>query len=170
MGAPLAWAGLSRIVMVVAVSFRKASDPSYSSIVGAGERERVWISSHVSPCWLSKYDIGEKCVTIKQKRSTWNIGRHVECGRRAEPFGGGCAYRELVRDTWVELWEQVVRGVGGQDRESRPLERHRGVEWTHATVADLRRGRETESQCVHFPTELSDSLAPPTITAPNASA
>lgn len=37
-GAPLAWAGLSRTVMVVAVSLRKASDPSYSSIVGAEER------------------------------------------------------------------------------------------------------------------------------------
>lgn len=49
MGAPLAWAGLSRTVMVVAVSFRKASDPSYSSIVGAEERERVCISVHVSP-------------------------------------------------------------------------------------------------------------------------
>lgn len=44
-GAPLAWAGLSRTVMVVAVSFRKASDPSYSSIVGAVER--VFISAHV---------------------------------------------------------------------------------------------------------------------------
>lgn len=38
MGAPLAWAGLSKTVMVVAVSFRKASDPSYSSIVGAAEQ------------------------------------------------------------------------------------------------------------------------------------
>lgn len=38
MGAPLACAGLRSTVMVVAVSFRKASEPSYSSIVGAEER------------------------------------------------------------------------------------------------------------------------------------
>lgn len=43
MGAPLAWAGLSSTVMVVAVSFRKASVPSYSSMVGAAEREKVFL-------------------------------------------------------------------------------------------------------------------------------
>lgn len=43
MGAPLAWAGFSSTVMVVAVSFKQASDPSYSSSVGAAREceERV---------------------------------------------------------------------------------------------------------------------------------
>lgn len=40
-GAPFAWAGLSRTVMVVAVSLRKASDPSYFPIVGAAESASV---------------------------------------------------------------------------------------------------------------------------------
>lgn len=44
-GAPLAWAGFSRTVMVVAVSFRDASDPSYSSRVGATETERGDVST-----------------------------------------------------------------------------------------------------------------------------
>lgn len=54
MGAPLAWAGLSKIVMVVAVSFKKASVPSYSSKVGAVKRahhcnhaSKKHFSSHV---------------------------------------------------------------------------------------------------------------------------
>lgn len=53
-GAPLAWAGLSRTVMVVAVSLRKASDPSYSSIVGAEKSDYI---SDLS-CFLQ--DTGKK--------------------------------------------------------------------------------------------------------------
>lgn len=50
MGAPLAWAGLSKTVMVVAVSFRKASDPSYSSIVGAAEQMCVKLNLRTFDC------------------------------------------------------------------------------------------------------------------------
>lgn len=63
-GAPLAWAGLSSTVMVVAVSLRKASDPSYSSIVGAEERTEVCIKIHVSLCSLCKFEIIKTCKHI----------------------------------------------------------------------------------------------------------
>lgn len=49
--------------MVVAVSFRKASDPSYSSIVGAKDREGVCVNVHVSPCYPSKCESTEMLKT-----------------------------------------------------------------------------------------------------------
>lgn len=83
--------------------------------------------------------------------STWNVSGHIKRGCRTEPFGGGCTYRELVRDTWVKHGEQVMGGVWGQRRcESRPLERHRRVKWTDAAVADLRLDRDTESWFIHL--------------------
>lgn len=39
MGAPRDWAGFSRMVMVVSVSFRGASD-SYSGIMGADKKKK----------------------------------------------------------------------------------------------------------------------------------
>ena len=53
----------------------------------------------------------------------------------------------MVRDARVELGKQVVGGVGGKRRrEARPLQRNRGVEGTDTAVADLRRGRKTETR------------------------
>lgn len=61
-GAPLAWAGLSSTVMVVAVSFRKASDPSYSSIVGAAEKHQSLNKLH-----LINKKYRKKCLMNKIK-------------------------------------------------------------------------------------------------------
>lgn len=94
-GAPLAWAGLSSTVMVVAVSLRKASDPSYSSIVGAEERTEVCINIHDSLCSLCKFDIIKMCKNKEYCSifNTWNIRSHIQCGCGTKPFGGGCTYR-----------------------------------------------------------------------------
>lgn len=147
MGAPLAWAGLSRTVIVVAVSFRKASWPSYSSIVGA--EKRIWgcISVALTSCCLN--------VILKCIFSTWNISCHIERGCRTKPFRGRCSYRQLVCDTWVELRKHVMGGVWRQWHcEPWSLQRHRRVKRMHATVADLSWSRESETIffkiCLYF--------------------
>lgn len=48
MGAPRDWAGFSRMVMVVSVSFRGASD-SYSGIMGADKKKRIKNDSLENP-------------------------------------------------------------------------------------------------------------------------
>lgn len=145
-GAPLAWAGLSSTVMVVAVSLRKASDPSYSSIVGAKERAGVCINFHAYTCHLCKCDV------IKREYSvTWNICRHIQRGCRTKPFRSGRAYGELVRDARVELREEVMCGVGGQGHcEPRPLERNRRVKWSETTVADLLLDKEPNGTVINY--------------------
>lgn len=116
--------------MVVAVSLRKASEPSYSSIVGAENTRSVSVCA-----WP------ENPRRRVGNRLTGNVSGDVERGGGTEAFGGGRTDGELVRDAWVELGERVVGGVGGQGhREPRPLEGHGRVEGAHAAVADLRRG------------------------------
>lgn len=115
--------------MVVAVSLRKASDPSYSSIVGAGERKEVVLT-------MLRVDIFIMWDSGSQQ--TRNISRHVQRGGGAESFGRGRPYRELIGDAWVELRKEVMAGIGGQGRgESWPLEGHRRVKGAQATVTDL---------------------------------
>lgn len=147
MGAPLAWAGLSRTVIVVAVSFRKASWPSYSSIVGA--EKRIWgcISVALTSCCLNVIlKILSQQHILKCIFSTWNISCHIERGCRTKPFRGRCSYRQLVCDTWVELRKHVMGGVWRQWHcEPWSLQRHRRVKRMHATVADLSWSRESET-------------------------
>lgn len=144
-GAPFAWAGLSRTVMVVAVSLRKASDPSYFAIVGAGERASV--SNAMYHLTNSLTLIISKWGQSRQYQ-TWNISRHVHCGCLAESFGGGRTYRELIRDARVELGKEVVGGVGRQGHcQSWPLKSHWGIKRMQATAADLWQCRQTECWC-----------------------
>lgn len=138
MGAPLAWAGLRSTVMVVAVSFRKASDPSYSSIVGAAEESQVLMDQFPRLPTTSAPIKSWHDLKTKKVRLTWDVCGHIQRGCRAKPFGGGCTYGELIRDPRVELWEEVVCGVGGQGHhQAGPLEWNRGIERAKTTVADL---------------------------------
>lgn len=69
---------------------------------------------------------------------TRDVCGHIQRGCRTKPFGGGCAYGELVRDPRVELREEVVCGVGGQGHhQAWPLEGNGGVKRAKTTVTDL---------------------------------
>lgn len=144
--------------MVVAVSLRKASDPSYSSIVGAGERPSV-STDHASLYQQRNFDIFK--MGTSWQYPTWNIRGHVQCDCLAEPFGGGRTYRELICDAWVELGKEVIGGIGGQGyRQSWLIKRHWRVKRMQAAVADLSWRRNRECWFVDVSQSSKRCLAP----------